>query len=153
MSTHGSMTGWTLGLGGVLAVLLAAGCAGMTPGARLTGNQEVPPVATNSSATADIVVHQTKCPTSTTSPSCPEILGSVYTGGVTATAVEIREGSRGQTGPTVVTLMKVTNDTWTIPPFTFLNAKQYAAFQEGKLYVDVQSTTHPKGELRAQLAP
>jgi len=150
-----SMTMWFSGLGLTLAVLLAAGCTGMsrTGSLRLSGNQAVPPVTTNASATTDIVVQQTKCPSSTTSLSCPEILGSVHTTGVTATAAEIRRGQRGQSGPVVVSLMKVNDTTWAVPPFTFLNNAQYEAYQEGQLYVDVRSTAHPTGEIRTQLTP
>ena len=150
-----SMTMWFSGLGLTLAVLLAAGCTGMsrTGSLRLSGNQAVPPVTTNASATTDIVVQQTKCPSSATSLSCPEILGSVHTSGVTGTTVVIQRGSRGQTGPMVVTLMKVNDTTWAVPPFTFLNDDQYAAYQEGQLYVNVRTTAHPNGEIRAQLTP
>jgi CHRD domain len=153
-----SMTGWVgwfLCLGLTLAVLLVAGCAGMSRNGalRLSGNQEVPPVPTNSSATTNIVVQQTKCPSSTTSLSCPEILGSVYTAGVAGTSAYIQEGRRGQNGPVVVTLMKLNDNTWAIPPFTFLNDRQYEAYEAGDLYVNVRSFAHPSGEIRAQLTP
>jgi len=155
MRRQQSMTMWSSGLGLTLAVLLAAGCSGMsrTGTLSLNGNQEVPPVPTNATATTDIVVQQTKCPSSATSLSCPEILGSVHTSGVTGTTVVIQRGSRGQTGPMVVTLMKVNDTTWAVPPFTFLNDDQYAAYQEGQLYVNVRTTAHPNGEIRAQLTP
>jgi len=120
---------------------------------RLSGSQEVPSVPTNASANTNIVVQLTKCPSSATSNSCPEILGSVYTAGVTGTAVDIERGGRGQSGPVVVTLLKVNDTTWAVPPFTFLNDEQYAAYQEGQFYVNVRSTAHPKGEIRAQLTP
>jgi CHRD domain-containing protein len=155
MRTQHSMTMWSSLMGLTLAVLLAAGCTGMsrTGALRLSGNQEVPPVPTNAAATTDIVVQLTKCPSSASSYSCPEILGSVYTTGVTGTAVDIERGRRGQSGPMVVTLMKVNNTTWAVPPFTFLNDEQYAAYQEGQLYINVRSAPHPNGEIRAQLTP
>ena len=155
MRTHLSMTMWSSLMGLTLAVLLAAGCTGMsrTGSLRLSGNQEVPTVPTNAAATSDIVVQLTKCPSSASSLSCPEILGSVYTTGVTGTAVDIERGPRGQSGPVVVALMKVNNTTWAVPPFTFLNDEQYAAYQEGQFYVNVRSVSHPKGEIRAQLTP
>jgi len=149
------MTMWSSLMGLTLAVLLAAGCTGMsrTGSLRLSGNQEVPTVPTNAAATSDIVVQLTKCPSSATSFSCPEIMGSVYTTGVTGTAVDIERARRGQSGPVVVTLMKVNDRTWAVPPFTFLNDEQYAAYQEGQFYVNVRSVAHPKGEIRAQLTP
>jgi CHRD domain len=155
MRRQHSMTMWSSWMGLTLAVLLAAGCSGMsrTGSLRLNGNQEVPSVPTNASATTDIVVQLTKCPSSASSSSCPEILGSVYTTGVTGTVVDIERGRRGQSGPVVVTLLKVNDTTWAVPPFTFLNDEQYAAYQEGQFYVNVRSTAHPGGEIRAQLTP
>jgi len=155
MRRQHSMKTWSSWTGLTLAVLLAAGCSGMsrTGSLRLSGNQEVPSVPTNASASTDIVVQLTKCPSSATSNSCPEILGSVYTTGVTGTAVDIERGRRGQSGPVVVTLLKVNDTTWAVPPFTFLNEEQYAAYQGGQFYVNVRSTAHPKGEIRAQLTP
>jgi len=148
MRTQLSMTMWSSLMGLILAVLLAAGCTGMsrTGSLRLSGNQEV-------AASTDIVVQLSKCPSSASSYSCPELLGSVYTTGVTGTAVDIERGPRGQSGPVVVSLMKVNDRTWAVPPFTFLNDQQYAAYQEGQFYVNVRSVTHPNGEIRAQLTP
>lgn len=153
MRRQHSMKAWFSWTGLTLAVLLAAGCSGMsrTGTLRLSGNQEVPSVPTNASATTDIVVQLTKCPSSASSYSCPELLGSVFTAGMTGTAVDIERGGRGQSGPVVVNLMKVNNTTWAVPPFTFLNEEQYAAYQGGQFYVNVRSTTHPNGEIRAQL--
>src|SRR5215469_11461862 len=124
MRRQHSIKTWSSWTGLTLAVLLAAGCSGTsrTGTLRLSGSQEVPSVPTNASANTNIVVQLTKCPSSATSNSCPEILGSVYT-------------------------------TWAVPPFTFLSDEQYAAYQGGQFYVNVRSTAHPKGEIRAQLTP
>ena len=91
MRTQLSMTMWSSLLGLTLAVLVAAGCAGMarTGSLRLNGNQEVPAVPTNASATTDIVVQLTKCPSTASSYSCPEILGSVFTTGVSGCAAQL----------------------------------------------------------------
>src|SRR5262247_1061112 len=155
MRTHLSMTMWSSLMGLTLAVLLAAGCTGMsrTGSLRLSGNQEVPAVPTSAAASTDIVVQLSKCPSSASSYSCPELLGSVYTTGVTGTAVDIERVRRGQSGPVVVTLLKVNDTTWAVPPFTFLNEEQYAAYQGGQFYVNVRSAAHPGGEIRAQLTP
>ena len=50
-------------------------------------------------------------------------------------------------------MLKVNDTTWAVPPFTFLNDDQYAAYQGGQFYVNVRSVTHPNGEIRAQLTP
>ena len=61
MRRQHSMKAWFSWTGLTLAALLAAGCSGMsrTGTLRLSGNQEVPSVPTNASATTDIVVQLT----------------------------------------------------------------------------------------------
>ena len=88
-----------------IAVLIAGGCAkgpttstGM-PVTRLTGAQEVPPVGGNLSGTTDIVIYQTKCPTSTGSLSCPQAIGTVTVDGFTPTAAMFIAGKLGRTAP------------------------------------------------------
>ncbi len=142
-----------LGLGA--AALLVTGCAGAsryTP-ASLSGSQQVPPITTSASAITDIVVHPSKCPASTTSLSCPQILGSVKTSGLTVTAANVHQGKKGENGPPIVNLIKQTDNTWVVPAFTFLTDAQYAAYLDGNLYVNLQTDANKGGELRAQLTP
>src|SRR5215471_9505440 len=104
-----------------IAVLIAGGCAkgaststGM-PITRLTGGQEVPPVGGNLSGSTDIVIYQTKCPTSTGSLSCPQAFGTVTVTGFTPTAAHIHRGKAGPNGPVILTLTKHGENTFAVP--------------------------------------
>jgi hypothetical protein len=135
--------------------MLAAGCA-TTSGksmTMLTGTQEVPPVTTAASARADISVNSFRCPSAASSENCPTVLGTVTTTGVIATAVEVRDGAPGHSGPVIARLVKVGDNTWQVPSGTILTAAQYADYWAGRLYVNVDSDAHEEGELRAQLRP
>ena len=138
------------------AAILAAGCAGTySPGVaeRLSGTNEVPPLNTGASGTDDILVRVSKCPSTASSNSCPQIYGTVKTSGVEGTAAHIHQGKKGQNGPVIITLQKTGPNTWEVPPFTFLVDSQYAAYVDGELYVNVHSAANPNGEIRAQLKP
>ena len=138
------------------AAVLATGCATTmhtkVP-ASLSGTQEVPPVSTSASGSADMVVHSFKCPSALSSDNCPTLFGTVTTQGIQATSVEIRQGAPGQNGPIIVTLEQVDDDNWTVPSGTVLSPSQYDAYTSGQLYVNVDSAANRSGELRAQLKP
>jgi CHRD domain len=141
-----------------LAAVVAAGCAGggsapHQPITRLTGGQEVPPVGGNNSGTTDIIVYQTKCPTSTGSLSCPQAFGTLTITGFTATAAHIHRGKAGQNGPVIVTLTKTGENTWAVPDRTFVSDSDYGAYLDNELYVNVHSANNPNGEVRGQLRP
>ena len=143
-----------VGLG--VAVLLFSGCAGMTGGkapVQLSGSQEVPPVTTSASGTADILISPSKCHTAATGLWCTAVTGTVTTSGVASTAAHIHQGKTGQNGPAIITLTKTSDNTWTVPPFTFLSDAQYIAWVDGDLYLNVHSSANPGGEVRAQLKP
>jgi len=119
----------------------------------LTGAQQVPPVATRASGTADITVDSFKCPAATSSSNCPEMFGTVSTAAIDPTAVQIRQGAPGQQGPVIVSLAKTRDNTWSVPPSTTLTSGQYDAFQAGHFYVNVESRDYPAGEIRGQVRP
>jgi len=139
------------------AALIGSGCtsAGIsrTGPTMLSGVQQVPPVATRASGTADITVDSFKCPAATSSSNCPEVIGTVSTTGIDPTAVQIRQGAPGQQGPVIVSLAKVRDNAWSVPPDTALTSGQYDAYQAGDFYVNVESRTYPSGEIRGQLRP
>jgi CHRD domain-containing protein len=138
-----------------LTAIVATGCATMSANRPivLTGAQEVPPVVTGASGRADITVHSFKCPAATSSDNCPTLLGGVSTMGMRGTVAEIREGGPGHTGPVLVTLTKTSDNEWVVPSGTVLSKAQYAEYQEGQLYVNVDSAANGTGEIRAQLQP
>src|SRR5215469_15432286 len=122
------------------AALVVAGCAstGISHNgpSMLTGAQQVPPVATRASGTADITVDSFKCPAATSSSNCPEMFGTVSTAGIDPTGVQIRQGAPGQQGPVIVSLAKTRDNTWSVPPSTTLTSSQYDAFEAGHFYVN-----------------
>jgi hypothetical protein len=146
----------SLWLGVGAAAVLAAGCAGMTHNrgtVALSGTQEVPAVTTSASGSTDISVSESKCPAATMSSNCPTVYGTVVTSGIKSTAAHIHQGAMGQSGPAIVPLIKVDDNTWAVPPGTTLTSAQNDAYWSGMLYVNVHSDSHPGGELRAQLKP
>ena len=145
-----------LGVGLGVAVLLLAGCAGMSGGkvpVQLSGTQEVPPVGGSASGTADILISPSKCGSATTGLWCSAVTGTVTTSGVTGTAAHIHQAKVGQNGPVIIPLTKTSDNTWVVPPFTYLSDAQYIAYVDGELYVNVHSATNPNGEIRGQLKP
>lgn len=154
MNTRRLVVMRSLWLGVGAAAILAAGCAGLSTHklTMLTGAQEVPPVTTKGSATADISVDSFKCPSAASSNNCPTVLGTVTTSGMTGGAAEI-PGAAGQNGPVIVSLIKTNDHTWSIPIDTTLTDAENDAYWAGKLYVTVATAAHKGGEIRAQLRP
>jgi len=138
------------------AAIFAAGCAGMSSShtaVTLTGSQEVPPVATTASGNTDITVESFKCASAATSSNCPTVFGTVTTAGMNGTAAQIHEGAPGQNGPVIVSLVRTSDNTWSVPSDTTLTDAQNAAYLAGRFYVTVASANHARGEIRAQLRP
>ena len=141
---------------GVAALLLAGCAAGMTggrPPVQLSGSQEVPPVSGTASGSADILISQSKCQSATSGGWCTAVTGTVTTSGVTGTAAHIHQGKAGQNGPVIIPLVKMDDNTWTDPSFTYLTDAQYIAYIDGDLYVNVHSAANPGGQIRGQLKP
>lgn len=107
----------------------------------LTGDQEVPPVATGAFGTGSL---------SHESPS-NNISGSITLDGMTATAAHIHQGEAGVNGPVIVTLMETAPGIWSVPPGTVLTDAQAAALVAGGLYFNAHTSANPGGEIRGQI--
>jgi hypothetical protein len=127
-------------------------CAGFVAGAmgtaqavdvkvKLTGDQEVPAVATTATGVGTIAIKDDK-----------SVSGSIKTTGIEGTVAHIHLAEPGKNGPPIITLTKNEN-TWSVPEASKLTDEQYKAFKEGNLYVNVHSAEHKGGEIRAQLKP
>jgi hypothetical protein len=128
-----------------VAILLAA-AGGLANAADvpviLTGDQEVPAVATAAKGTGKITIKADK-----------SVSGSIATTGITGTIAHIHEGAPGKNGPPIITLEKGVDGSWSVPAGSKLTDEQYKSFKAGNLYVNVHSDGHKSGEIRAQLKP
>ena len=107
---------------------------------RMTGAEEVPPVSTSASGTGTIRVADDRT-----------VTGSFKTQGAVITAAHIHEAAAGQNGPVIIPLQKTGDNDWVVPPGTKLTDPQYAAYKQGRLYVNFHSAAHKGGEIRAQI--
>jgi hypothetical protein len=108
---------------------------------KLTGDQEVPAVASTATGVGTIVIKDDK-----------SVSGSIKTTGIEGTVAHIHLAEPGKNGPPIITLTKNEN-TWSVPEASKLSDEQYKAFKEGNLYVNVHSAEHKGGEIRTQLKP
>jgi CHRD domain len=108
----------------------------------LSGAQEVPPVKTQASGTADIKVAADR-----------SVSGTVTTTGVSGVAAHIHQAAAGRNGPVIVPLTKKGDNSWVVPAGSKLTEAQYNAYKAGDLYVNVHSAANKGGEIRAQLKP
>ena len=126
------------------SVALLAASFGMAQAAdvavKLTGDQEVPPVASNATGNGTISIGADK-----------SVSGTIKTTGIVGTAAHIHLAERGKNGPPIITLTKASDSEWTVPAGSKLTDEQYAAFKAGDLYVNVHSAAHAPGEIRTQL--
>lgn len=130
---------------GLCATILLAGASMAFAGdvkVKLTGTEEVPPVETSATGSGTITVNDDMT-----------VSGSVMTKGVDAVAAHIHNAPPGKAGPPIITLVKGSDNEWSVPEGAKLTAEQYAAFKAGNLYVNVHSAAHKPGEIRGQLKP
>jgi hypothetical protein len=137
----------------IVTALVLAGCAqvqGTLPhwipgsnavGVKLSGAEEVPPVNVTGSGSGSFRLADDGT-----------ITGSVSTEGVAGTAAHIHLGAKGRNGPVIVPLEKK-GDTYSVPEGRKLTAAQINAWKAGELYVNVHTSRHKGGEVRAQIQP
>lgn len=109
---------------------------------KLSGDMEVPPVATKASGEGMITIKPDM-----------SVSGKVMTSGLAATMAHIHIGKAGANGPVVITLSKNGDNGWMVPEGSKLSADQYQAYKAGELYVNVHSAEYKPGEIRGQLMP
>jgi hypothetical protein len=109
---------------------------------KLTGDQEVPAVATAASGVGSIVIKDDK-----------SVSGSIKTTGIEGTVAHVHLAEPGKNGPPIITLTKTAENVWSVPDAAKLTDEQYKAFKEGNLYVNIHSAEHKGGEIRTQLKP
>jgi hypothetical protein len=109
---------------------------------KLTGDQEVPAVASTATGVGSIVIKDDK-----------SVSGSIKTSGIEGTVAHIHLAEPGKNGPPIITLTKNAENTWSVPEAAKLTDEQYKAFKEGNLYVNIHSAEHKGGEIRTQLKP
>ena len=128
-------------------LLLSAAIAAMAVWAadvsvRLTGDQEVPPVASAATGIGTLIFKNDK-----------SVSGSIKTTGIEGTVAHIHSAEPGKNGPPIITLTKTADNTWSVPEGAKLTDEQYKSFKEGNLYVNIHSAEHKGGEIRTQLKP
>lgn len=106
----------------------------------LKGASVMPPVTTAAKGKGKIFVFPNRM-----------VSGSIRSSGLVATKVYIHEAAAGENGPPIITLVKTDNGSYVVPDDARLTSAQYESYMAGKLYVNVRSTRHPGGEIRAQL--
>lgn len=130
----------------LIAALVLAGCASMGGNqpleVRLSGAEEVPPVATSASGTGTITVGADK-----------SVTGTIRTQGVAGVAAHIHDGAAGQNGPVIVPMDKTGENEWKTKPGAKLTDAQYEGYKSGRLYFNVHSAKNKGGEIRGQIRP
>lgn len=106
----------------------------------LSGEQEVPPVQTTASGQGEFTLGKDM-----------SLSGSITIKNLEATAAHIHAGAAGENGPVAVPLTKKGETEWTVPADTQLTEAQAKQLRAGGMYVNVHSSAHKAGEIRAQL--
>jgi hypothetical protein len=126
--------------GGLAVIAACASMAAMSETVPLAGSNEVPPVTTTATGTADITIGADR-----------SVKASVTAKGMTATASHIHMAAAGANGPVIVPFTKSGDNTFSAAADAKLTEEQFAAYKAGKLYVNVHSAKDPGGEIRGQL--
>lgn len=108
----------------------------------LSGDMEVPAVATKASGSGTITFNKDRT-----------VSGSIATSEIIATAAHIHLGKTGTNGPVIITLERDGDNGWKVPDGAKLDEAQYRAYMGGELYINVHSAAHKGGEIRGQLIP
>lgn len=108
----------------------------------LSGNEEIPPVPTQASATGIITVAADK-----------SVRGGVSVSGMTVTAAHIHEAPAGKNGPIIIPLIKTADNMWSVPEGAKFTDAQYDSYKAGNLYYNVHSAAYKGGEIRGQIRP
>ena len=131
---------------GLVASMTGASAAPMSFSVKLTGAQQVPPVQTTGSGTANI----------TYDPATQLVTWAVTFSGLSGdpTMAHFHNGAEGKNGPVVVWLTVKGEG----PPSPFsgsatLTPAQAAQFMAGDWYINVHTKAHPAGEIRGQVVP
>jgi CHRD domain len=146
----GSMTRRTAVAFAAFATFTWAGLATAAPvsfSVPLTGAEQVPPVATSGTGTADI----------TWDPATMVVTWNITYSGLSGPATMAHfhgPAAKGKNGPVVVWLSK--QGTPPSSPFSgqaTLTAAQATQLEGGMWYINVHTQAHPGGEIRGQVIP
>ncbi len=114
---------------------------------QLTGAQEVPPVETSATATADLTYDR----------STRAVTWTITYSGLSAGATMAHfhgPAAEGKNGPVMIWLSKQGSPVES--PFSgqaTLTTEQAQQFEAGDIYINIHTPTHPAGELRGQIKP
>jgi hypothetical protein len=110
----------------------------------LSGQNEVPPVASSSAGSASLTVNNM---------TMAVVLAAKTIDLDDAIAGHIHTGAAGTNGPVIVALAQNLVDSSNWSGSTDFTSGQYAALLAGDLYVNIHSAVNPGGEIRGQLIP
>jgi hypothetical protein len=143
------LTAWFLmaGLTGIAALAVPSQAAPMSFKVALTGAQQVPPVQTAATATADL----------TYDPATRVVTWNVTYSGLSGPATMAHfhgPATEGNNGPPVIWLtQKGAVVEGPIKGEATLTPEQAQQFTAGEWYVNVHTQANPKGEIRGQVMP